>query len=269
MNRVIILIYLVFYTTCVSQAQEKVDSLITILNSQSGKEHLNTLLKIAEHFSYGNNGDTIIYYSKISHKEAIIHNDSTAILKSLFYWGSGLYSAKKFDESLEKVENVYELSKKLNSRKEILQLHYLKARNYQGLKQYDDAINLFKLAKDYSLELLNSELNTVASKYFDAIVRQLTYTYWYANQLNEGIIYLDSCISKETELPNHLHRVYFANIAFLYNMGVDFSKAEFYLLKAAEISNKYNDLDQIYMDQSYLGALYSNIGKFEKAILHY
>jgi tetratricopeptide (TPR) repeat protein len=112
-------------------------------------------------------------------------------------------------------------------------------------------------------------LNTVASKYFDAIVRQLTYTYWYANQLNEGIIYLDSCISKETELPNHLHRVYFANIAFLYNMGVDFSKAEFYLLKAAEISNKYNDLDQIYMDQSYLGALYSNIGKFEKAILHY
>ncbi|WP_421919133.1 tetratricopeptide repeat protein [Marinifilum sp.] len=247
----------------------RIDSLLRISTHQAGKDHLETYLKIAEHFSYGNNGDTIIFYAEKCYKEAISFNDSLAILKTNLYWGSGLYSSKQYKKSLQKVEAGFLLADQLNRPKEKLQIHYLRARNFQGLKHYDKAIDAFKNGYYYSIKLLNTDLHSFASRYFDAFLKQLTYTYWYAAKLEDGISYLHKSLEKNRSLSDLYLRAYYANLAFLYNCGIDYKKAEYYLLKAAEISNKWDTEDQIYMDQAYLGALYSNLGDNHKAIAYY
>lgn len=247
----------------------RIDSLLNISQKQEGKEYLHTYLKIAEEFSYGNNGDTIIHYAEICHSEALELNDDIAQLKALFYWSCGLYSNKKYDKSLKKVNQVIRISKKLNRPREVLQAYYLKARNYQGSKQYDLSILSFQEAYRYSVSLFESESKEFAIKYYHAILKQLTYTYWYAAKLHDGIDFFLKEININASFSEKLLRSYYTNISFLYNRGIDFRKAETYLLKAAAISNKTGDTDHIYMDQAYLGALYANVGKYQKAVKHY
>ncbi|PXY02361.1 hypothetical protein DF185_06855 [Marinifilum breve] len=247
----------------------KIDSLLNISKKQEGKDYLNTYLKIAEDFSYGSNGDTIIYYAEICHSQALLLNDDIGRLKALFYWGCGLYSSKQYNSSLEKVNKVISLSKELERPREVLQAYYLKARIYQGSKQYNKSIKDFQKAYRYSISLFESENKEFAIKYYHAIVKQLTYTYWYAAEIQTGIDFIHKELNTNTSFSEDLLRVYYTNISFLYNRGIDFRKAETYLLKAAEISNKSGIKDHIYMDQAYLGALYSNLGTHSKAITHY
>lgn len=248
---------------------QKIDSLLSLSKKQLGHKHLDTILKIAEEFSYGTCGDSIIHYAKISHYEANQLNDSIAILKSSLYWASGLYSKKEYSKSLEKLNLVLNLSDKMAQPKARLQALYLKARNSQALKDYLNAINEFIEAYEFSMSLLKQKNLRHTREYCKGILNQLTYTYWYAGQLNEGITYFTILIDKNPNVSASIKRSYFSNISFLYNRGIDFNKAEFYLLKAAEISNKSNNSNDIYQDQAYLGALYANIGNYPKAIKHY
>lgn len=247
----------------------KIDSLITVSSTQTGNEHLNSYLQIAEDFSYGNNGDTIIYYAEKCYREAKVLKDSIALLKSCLYWGSGLYSSKQYKKSLQKVETLFNLSKKLNYPKGKLQGYYLKARNYQGLKQYNEAIQSFQNGYRYSLSLFTTADKSFAGKSFNAFLKQLTYTYWYAAKVKEGIDYLHKSLEENSYLGELHLRAYYTNLAFLYNRGIDFKKAETFQLKAAEISNQSKNEDHIYMDQAYLGALYSNLGEYTKSIKHF
>ncbi|WP_282016587.1 tetratricopeptide repeat protein [Marinifilum flexuosum] len=247
----------------------RIDSLLNISQKQTGKEYLYTYLKIAEDFSYGNNGDTIVYYSKICHSKALELHDDIAQLKALLYWSCGLYSSRKYDNSLEKVEQVIHISEKLNRPREILQAYYLKARNYQGSKQYDLSILSFQEAYRYSVSLFQSENREFASKYYHGILKQLTYSYWYAAKLHNGIDFFHNEININASFSENLLRSYYTNISFLYNRGIDIKQAERYLLKAAEISTKEGNTNHIYMDQAYLGALYANMGRYQKAIKHY
>ena len=263
----LILLFLLNLTNGV--CNQKTDSLIKISAIQEGREHLKTYLQIAENFSYGNNGDTIVYYAEKCFHEAKHHKDSIALLKAYLYWGSGLYSSKKHEESLQKVEEVFYLAKKLNQPKKKLQGLYLKARNYQGLKQYDKAIVSFQNGYHYSLRLFDSADKLFAAKSFNAILKQLTYTYWYAAKVKEGIAFLHKTLEENSSLDDQHLRAYYANLAFLYNRGIDFKKAETFQLKAAEISNQSKNEDHIYMDQAYLGALYANLGEYPKAIIHF
>ncbi|MCY1635478.1 tetratricopeptide repeat protein [Marinifilum sp. D737] len=247
----------------------RIDSLLNISQKQTGKEYLHTYLKITEDFSCGNNGDTIIYYAEICHSKALELHDDIAQLKALFYWSCGLYSNKKYDNSLEKVEQVIHISEKLNRPREVLQAYYLKARNYQGSKQYDLSILSFQEAYHYSTSLFESENKEFAIKYYHAILKQLSYTYWYAAKLHDGIEFFQNEININTSFSENLLRSYYTNISFLYNRGIDIKQAKHYLLKAAEISDKEGNTDHIYMDQAYLGALYANMGNYPTAIKHY
>lgn len=247
----------------------RIDSLLNISQKQEGKDYLNTYLKIAEDFSYGSNGDTIIYYAEICHSQALLLNEDIGRLKALFYWGCGLYSSKQYNASLEKVDKVISLSKELDRPKDLLQAYYLKARIYQGSKQYNKSIKDFQKAYRYSISLFESENKEFAIKYYHAIVKQLTYTYWYAAEIQKGIDFLENEIKSKSSFSAPLLRAYYSNISFLYDRGIDLKKAEHYLLMAAQISNETKNQDHIYMDQAYLGALYSNKGEYSKAILHY
>jgi len=263
------LFILLLFTISEANGNQKIDSLLHISKTNSGHEHLNTILKIAKEFSYGNNGDTIIYYSKMANLKALQLNDSIATLASNLYWSSGLYSKKEFTKSLQKISEVLELSNKLNKPKEKLQALYLKARNYQGLKEYDNSIHQFIEAYHHSIYLLNKNDDRLTREYCKGILRQLTYTYWYAAKLNEGIAYFTQLISDNKEASDEIKRSYFSNISFMYNRGIDVDKAEYYLLKASEISKISGNQNDMYQDQAYLGALYSNKGKYPEAIEHY
>ncbi|MGQ1910150.1 LuxR C-terminal-related transcriptional regulator [Marinifilum sp. RC60d5] len=262
---IVLLLSIIFSGLC----SEKTDSLIHISNLQSGKKLLYTNLKIAEEFAYGNNGDTILFYATKCNRQASVLNDSIALLKSKLFWCSGLYSNKKYQESLQKLEEAFYLSNKLNRSKEKLQALYLQSRNYQGLHRYDLAIKSFISGYKFSLDLIKTKQTNVAENYFSANLKQLSYTYWYASKLNEGIQFFLDNIKQNSDLNDRLLRHFYSNISFLYNRGIDFSKAEAYLLKAAKISKESKNSDFIYMDQAYLGALYSNIGETNKAINHY
>lgn len=263
-------IFILFlFTISEVSGNQKIDSLLLISKKQLGQEHLNTILKIAEDYSYGYNGDTIIYYSKMANQEALQLRDSISILKSNLYWSSGLYSKKEFNKSLTQLNKVLHLSGKLNKPKERLKALYLKARNYQGLKEYENSIVHFIEAYEYSVFLLNKNNDRLTKEYCKGILRQLTYTYWYASKLKEGIAYFTEIIGDNKDASDEIMRSYFSNISFLYNRGIDVDKAEYYLLKAAEISNKSDNQNDIYQDQAYLGALYANIGDYPKAIDHY
>lgn len=245
--------------------EQLIDSLIRISKEKKGNEQLHIILKVAEEFSYGNNGDTTIYYSKICFNKAKKQKDSLSTLKALHYWSCGLYSSKQYIKSIAKLKQVVQLSKQLNHDKFELAANYTLARNYQGLSDYKSAIQYFK--KAYLLSAKNDQ-NKI-NNYGKACLRQLAYTYWYSSQLHDGISYFLNLIEKTPNACDDLKRAFYSNISFIYNRGVNMGKSEEFLLKAAEISNRNENLDDIYQDQAYLGDLYANKGEYNKSVLHY
>jgi len=260
---------LLFLISFSGYSQPKLDSLIRISKTQNGTKQLQTNLKIAETFGYGENGDTIIYYASLCHKQAIALNDSLALLKSSLYWGSGLFSKQKYQEAIKKTDVIFELAKKLKNQKKIVQALYLKAKCSQRLHEYKKAITIYQKAYYYSMEILAKEDNKHIGEYCKGILKQLSYSYWYASNILEGIDFFNSIIEKNLTVPNNIKRAYYSNIAFLYNQNSDLVKAEIYLLKSIAISKNSKNWKDNFQDLAYLGVLYSSIGKYDKAIVNF
>ena len=264
-----ILSLLLFLVSISGYPQSKIDSLILISKTQFGTEQLQTNLKIAETFGYGENGDTIIYYASRCHEQSIALNDSIALLKSTLYWGSGLFSKQKYLEAIKKTDAIFELAEKLKKKDEIVQGLYLKAKCYQRLHEYPKAIDLYQKAYNHSMKILAEEENKHIGEYCKGVLKQMTYCYWYASKMSEGIELFNSLIEKNKNVSDNIKRAYYSNIAFLYNQNSDLIKAENYLLKAIEISQNSTNWKDNFQDLAYLGVLYTSKGEYDKAIINY
>ncbi|PKQ67522.1 hypothetical protein BZG01_07230 [Labilibaculum manganireducens] len=264
-----ILSLLLFLISISGYTQSKIDSLILISKTQYGTEQLRTNLKIAETFGYGENGDTIIYYASRCQEQAIALNDSIALLKSTLYWGSGLFSKQMYLEAVKKTDTIFELAEKLKKKDEIVQGLYLKAKCYQRLHEYPKAIDLYQKAYDHSMKILAEEENKHIGEYCKGVLKQMTYCYWYASKMSEGIELFNSLIEKNQNVSDNIKRAYYSNIAFLYNQNSDLIKAENYLLKAVEISQNSTNWKDNFQDLAYLGVLYTSKGRYDKAIINY
>lgn len=249
--------------------QSKIDSLICIAKTQNGTKQLQTNLKIAETFGYGENGDTIIYYASLCHKQAIALNDSIALLKSELYWGSGLFSNQKYQEAIKKTDAIFKLAKKCKNQDKIVYGLYLKGKCYQRLHDYQKAIDIYQKAYDHSMEILAKEENRHIGEYCKGILKQLSYSYWYASNILEGIDFFNSIIEKNPKVSNNIKRAYYSNIAFLYNQNSDLVKTKIYLLKSIEISKNSKNWKDKFQDLAYLGVLHSSAGKYNKAIVNF
>ena len=267
LNKAIFFLFLILSTH--AYPQSNIDSLIDISKTQKNTEQLRTNLKIAKAFAYGTNGDSTIYYASLCHRQSIALNNSTASLKATLYWGSGLFSKKKYKEAIEKTNEVFRLAKKLNTTEEIVQGLYLKAKCHQRLHEYEHAIAIYQDAYDHSMEILAKKNNIHMAEYCKGILKQMTYCYWYATKISKGIKYFLSIIKENPSVSDNIKRGYFSNIAFLYNRNSNLIEAETYLLKAVKISKTSSNWNDHFQDLSYLGVLYTAKGDLKKAIGNY
>lgn len=249
--------------------QSKIDSLIRISTTQKGIEQLHTQLQIAEDFAYGENGDTIIYYASRCHQQAKELHDSLSLLKSTLLWSSGLFSKKKYHESIEKADAFFLLAEQLNQKEEIVKGLYLKAKNYQRLHDYQKAIELYQKGYLSVMQILSIQKDAHMSSYCKAILKQLTYCYWYASESLKGIAFFQDLMAKNAHTSDDLTHAYYSNIAFLYSQDIDMQLAEKYQIKAMEMSQATSNRNDQFQDLSYLGSLYYSKGEYKKAIDYY
>jgi tetratricopeptide (TPR) repeat protein len=269
MSPKIVLSILSLLISLTSFSQSKIDSLIRISSIQNGIEQLHTQLQIAENFGYGENGDTIVYYASRCYQQAMSLNDSLSLLKATLIWGSGLFSQKEYHQAILKTNTLFELANDLNRKKEIIQGLYLKAKCHQRLHNYEVAIKLYKKGYEESMLILSVKDDAHITNYCKAILKQMTYCYWYASKSQDGIDYFQQIITNNPDVSDDVKHGYYSNIAFLYNRNIDIDMAEKYLLKAMEISLSGTKQDDLFQDLSYLGCLYYTKGDYEKAIENY
>lgn len=256
-----------FILSVICLSNEKTDSLITISQKQKGIQFLHTYLNLAEYFSYENNADTTLYYSRICLKEAEKLKDSVGIMRANLYIASGLFLQRKYVQCRKRTVHVLKYASQLKRNKEIIQAKYMMARTFQYQKKYKMAIPWFTSCYESTIKLI---IQKKASKHIIAYCKgtltQLAYTYVYGTYLKEGTQYYLKQIKLYPNAPPEILRSYYCNIAHILTNAIDYKRAVYYLIKALHISKQLKNPDDLYQDYAYMGVAYMHDKRSKKAL---
>ncbi|MGZ2370310.1 hypothetical protein ACXR6G_11020 [Ancylomarina sp. YFZ004] len=113
---------------------------------------------------------------------------------------------------MKKTNELIHFANQIDRPKEKLQALYLRSRNYQGLKSYIEAINHYKEAYQFSIQQFAKNKENKTLEYCIGILKQMSYSYWYASKLDEGIRYFSELIETKPNASKAIKRAYLGDL---------------------------------------------------------
>ncbi len=226
-----------------------------ILPKIENRDYLLTLFKVAEEYSLGVKTDSTIYYSKKTLKLALKLNNHKIALQSGLFYAKALYTTGENRESRAVLSRVIDYVDDLDSHVDILNHHYLLARNYQKEADYENGFKWFIQTYEKSIGYIKSGEKAKEIRYYCKLaLRQLAYTYVYASKHQEGVsFYLDKIAKLDGSIPDEIKRCFYSDISYIYSQGVDHLKGVEYAKKALKISLSLDDREDVFQDCAYVG----------------
>lgn len=259
----LLLLGTIFNVKAENSQQMLLDSLHTVLENQSGKEHIQTLLIIADLYSETDN-TSALKYANDALKLSISSSDKLSMANCYQHLGSYSNTGEDYDKSLSYSNKALKYYRQLGALEFLSSVYLDKALVYSRIGQLDSAHYFNQSSLDQSLEIYDT-LFQVKS------LRAIGNTYYKQGQSKLALKYFHQALalSKHSNLCCSEQSMLYNNLGVLFSDWQEFDKSLGYYRYALKIADSLGSMVEASRLYNNMGTIYWYKENNDSALLFY
>lgn len=254
---------IVFNVSSENSQQMLLDSLHSVLENQTGSEHIQTLLLLAEVYSESDN-TSALKYANDALKLAVSSRDKLNMANSYKHLGAYSYAGENYDKSLSYSNKALKYYNQLGALDRLSAVYLEQAAVYSRLGQLDSAhyfnqISLEQAEQIYDTLFQVRSLRSIGNVYYKQGQAELALKHFHqALALSK---HSNVCCSEQSMLYN--------NLGVLFSDWQEFDKSLTYYRKALVIADSLGSMEEASRLYNNMGTIYWYKENNDSALLYY
>ncbi len=243
--------------------QAALDSLLSVLDNQTGSEHIETLLLLADAYSETDN-KSALKYANDALKLSLSYEDKRSIANCYEKLGDYFYAEENYEKSLSFSNKAIEFYNQLGAIKNLSAIYLNKAAIYSRIGQLDSA-HFFNQASLDQAQRIYDTLNQVKS------LRSIGNIYYKQGQGELALknFHQALALSKHSDYCCTEQSMLYNNLGVLFSDWQEFDKSLSYYRQALKIADSIGSLDEVSRLYNNIGTIYWYKANNDSALLFY